>query len=139
MTASPIYYSSYTSHRVVCRVLRRELYALADAVDLAQVLCEDLRAAVSCEIPVAVFLESLRLLNAVIHTSTVTTENRLTLDITAIMEDFKKREIHWIGGMRSGDNLAHGFTKAKRYPAVDAFLCTALLKADVTQSVNRDS
>lgn len=49
---NPIHFSSNTSHRVVTSVLRGELYALPDAVDLPLVLKQELRSPLSRDIPV---------------------------------------------------------------------------------------
>lgn len=71
--ASHVCFSSYKSQRVVRSVLGGELYALADAADLAFVLKRDLEAALAMEVPVVVLTDSFSLFNVLIRTSTGTT------------------------------------------------------------------
>lgn len=102
--AIQVCFSSYKSHRVVRSVFSSELYAQDVAVDLALVLRSDLRAAQSRNLPVVVLTDSLRLLNVVIRTSTITTEKSLMIDIAAIREASENQEIAEIGWIRTAEN-----------------------------------
>lgn len=74
-------------------VLGREPYSVADGVDLTVVLCRDLNATPSPDVPVEVLTGSLSQFNVMIRTSSITREKRLMTYIAAMREAYDAREI----------------------------------------------
>lgn len=84
--AHALYLSAYIPHQVAWSVVGGELYALADAGDLALLLRMELCVALSTDVPTIVLADSFSLLDMVIRTYTVTAEEMLTIYIAAVRE-----------------------------------------------------
>lgn len=87
--------------------LAGELCALAYAYDYAYLLSYDMAHIFRTWFPLILLTESMSLFNLLIHTSTVSTEKRLMINITTLRQAYERRDITDIGWLRSGGNVAY--------------------------------
>lgn len=73
---------------MVRSVLGVELYAFAEALDHAFILRHDLADILKVWVQLVLLIDSMTLFHLLIHTSTVSTEKRLVIDISALHDAF---------------------------------------------------
>lgn len=131
-----IHFSSYKSRRVVRSVMGAELYAFADAFDLAFLLKTDLETMLSAKVPLIMMIDSDSVFKVIVK-NTSTTEKRLMIDIRAAREAYESQEISDVGWIRGSDNPADGLTKPGRCEALENILDRGLVNIPVQQWVVR--
>jgi hypothetical protein len=120
-----IYYSSTKSKRVTQSVLALEIYSIVGGVDIAIAINTTL-SIISKQldlpkIPIVVCTDSYFLYKCLVKLSTMK-EKRLIIDIMALRQLYKRREItemRWINGH---DNLANAMTKLTPNKALEKFI-----------------
>ena len=129
-----IYQSSTKSKRVTCNVLASEIYSIVGGVDIAIAIGNTLDMIADqlgiSTIPIIVCTDSYSLYECLVKLGT-TKEKRLMIDIIALRQLYKRRElfeIRWINGQ---DNLADAMTKANPNKALETFIDTNALSIRV--------
>jgi hypothetical protein len=88
-------------------------------------------------IPLIVYTDSYSLYNCLVRLST-TQEKRLMIDIMALRQLYKRRELFEIRWINGEDNPADAFTKAKPNTALQRFVNINKLSVRVDGWVKRD-
>lgn len=131
-----IHFSSYKSRRVVRSVMGAELYAFADAFDLAFLLKKDLELMLSQRIPLIMMIDSDNMFKVIVK-NTSATEKRLMIDIKAAREAYEDQEISDVGWVRGLHNPADGLTKPGKCEALEKIMDIGQLSVSVQQWVVR--
>lgn len=116
-----IYYSSHKSRRIVRSVLGGEIYAFADAFDVAYIIKRDLEIILDQQTRLQMFTDSKSLFD-IITKCTSMTEKRLLIDVKAVREAYEKFEVSDVGFVRSENNPADSFTKMRPNDALNRIL-----------------
>jgi hypothetical protein len=131
-----ILWSSHKSKRVTRSVVGAETMALADAFDAAYSLKHDLQAMLGHEVPITIYTDSLSLFD-VLTKATIPMEKRLMIDVLAIKDAYKNRELNTIGFIRTNDNPADVLTKIMAPDVLTKILSSAKLDFKVEQWIER--
>ena len=135
--AIPIVYKSYKARRVTRSVMAAELIAFSDLFDVSYTLSQELRLLhPTAAVPVHLFTDSKSLFD-IISKGTRTSEKRLMLDIACAREGYRRKDIHNIGFVRSGDNVADGLTKSMQQATLRAVLKSGKLVVNPEQWIIR--
>ena len=129
-TANVLHYNSYKSKRVVRSVLGGETYAFADVFDVAYSIRHDLRKILQKDVKLTLLTDSMSLFKVIINSS-VTTEKRLMIDISAVREAYERSDIDFIGWISSKNNIANGLTKLGVCATLVEFLETHVLDQEI--------
>lgn len=105
-------YRSRKSRRVVRSVMGAEVYALLDAFDAAFTIACDMNNILNRDLPIVVYTDSRQVFDAITR-GRRTTEKRLSIELSAARESYKKREINRVALIRGSENPADAFTKTK--------------------------
>lgn len=116
-----IYFSSHKSRRIVRSVLGGEIYAFADAFDVAYIIKRDLELILERSVRLQMFTDSKSLFDIITKCSS-TTEKRLLIDVKAVREAYEKFEVSDVGFVRTENNPADSFTKLKPNDALQRIL-----------------
>ena len=136
-----LYWSSTKYKRVTRAVLASELYRIVAGINIAisisttlQIITTQLRLPL---IPLVVCTDSYSLYNCIVKLST-TKEKRLIIDIIAIRESYKRREIEEIRWIKGDSNPADTITKSKPNRALSKLVNTNSLNIKVQGYINRE-
>jgi hypothetical protein len=110
--------------------------ALADVFDAACTRKHDLQAILKQKVPLTLHTDSLSLFD-VLTKATLPTEKRLAIDVLAIKDAYKNRELDTIAFIRTHDNPADVLTKKMSAEVLAKILRSAKLEHDVQQWVER--
>ena len=133
--ANLMHYNSYKSKRVVRSVLGGEMYAFADAFDAAFSIRHDLQRLLKKDVRLTLLTDSMSLFKVIVN-STITTEKRLMIDISAVREAYEKSDIDFIGWIPSNSNIANGLTKIGICPTLMKFLHSHSLDQEICTVIN---
>ena len=105
-----LHYCSRKSSRVVRSVLASEVYAFADAFDMAYTLRQNLTKILCRTVKLTMLTDSKSLFDIITKCSQ-TTEKRLMIDIAIVKEAYEYNEICNVGFVRTDQNPADAMTK----------------------------
>ena len=135
-----VYYSSTKSKRVTRSVLALEIYSIVRGVNMAiainttiKIITDQLGLLLT---PIIVYTDSYLLYKCLVKLGT-TKEKRLMIDIIAIRQLYKRRELTKIQQINSQDNLANAITKGIPNKALERFIDTNQLDIRVKGQVKR--
>jgi hypothetical protein len=135
-----IHYSSTKSKRVTRSVLASEIYSMVGGVDMAiainttiKMITEQLD---SPHTPIVVCTDSYSLYECLVKLGT-TKEKHLMIDIMALQQSYKQREITEIQWIDGKDNPADAMTKSVPNKALEKFLDTNQIQIQVEGWVQR--
>lgn len=112
-----IQFASRKCRRVTRSCMAAESLALVDAFDNAFVIKHDVQRMIGSRVPLLMLTDS-KCLFDVITGSRYTSEKRLMIDLEALREAYKRRDIDNIGLINSADNAADSLTKLKANSAL---------------------
>lgn len=127
LTSNIIYQSLTKCKRVTYSVLVSEIYGITRGFDLGYVLTYTLNSIFKklslLEIPLVICTDSYSLYQCFVQLGT-TNEKRLIIDIMALYQAYKAREIYEIRQIYSDDNLVDVMTKARLNRALESLVST---------------
>lgn len=132
-----LHLSSHKSRRVTQSVLGGEVYAFADAFDIAYIMKHDLESITGKCIPLTMLTDSKSLFDVIAKCSTIL-ERRLMIDISVVRQAYDREEISNVGFVRTKDNPADAFTKVCDCDALNQIVLTATCDLPIEQWVIRD-
>ena len=112
-----------------------ETHAFADAFDAAYTIRNDLQRLLNKDVKLTMLTDSMSLFKVLINSS-IMTEKRLMIDISAAREAYENSDIDHIGWIPTSSNLANGLTKHGICPTLNAFLSSHQLDATVKTVVD---
>ena len=120
-----IYYSSTKCKRVTRSVLALEIYSMVNGFNIGIAIATTLRMVTERLglplIPLVICTDSYSLYECLVKLRT-TKEKRLMIDIMALLQSYKRREITEICWINGDDNPADAFTKASPNRALERFI-----------------
>ncbi|KAF2025958.1 hypothetical protein EK21DRAFT_103538 [Setomelanomma holmii] len=120
-----IHYSSTKCKRVTRSVLASEIYGMVNGFDIGIAIATTLRIVTERlrlpAIPLVICTDSYSLYECLVKLGT-TKEKRLMIDIMALRQSYKRREITEIRWINGDDNPADAFTKASPNHALESFI-----------------
>ena len=111
--SAPVAYRSFKAKRVTRSVLAAETLAFSEGFDQAFALQHDIKQMSGKRIPITMLTDSQSLFD-IITKSSYATEKRILIDIAAVTEAYREKDLSDIGLVASSDNLADGFTKSSK-------------------------
>jgi hypothetical protein len=136
-----IHWSSTKSKRVTRSVLASEIYGMVAGTDMSFAISSTLKMITKQldlpPIPMIICIDLYSLYECLVKLGT-TKEKRLMIDIMAIRQSYKRRElleIRWINGL---DNPADAMTKATPNKALETFVSTNQIRVRVEGWVRRE-
>ncbi|KAF7122850.1 hypothetical protein CNMCM5793_000960 [Aspergillus hiratsukae] len=140
ITGNLIHWSSTKSKRVTRSVLASEIYGMVGGVNMAITISTTIKMFTDQlgfeKIPMIMCTDSYSLYKCLIKLRT-TKEKRLMIDIMALRQSYKQREIMKIRWINGGDNPADAMTKADPNKALEKFITTKTLRVRVEGWVER--
>jgi len=121
-------------------VLASEIYGIVAGADLAYAISSTIAKVIEqlelLAIPIIVCTDSYSLYECLVKLST-TKEKRLIIDIIALRQSYKRRELYEIRWINSLDNPADAMTKALPNKALETFVSTNQVRVRVEGWVKR--
>lgn len=118
-----LHYASYKSRRVCRSVLGAEVYAFTDSFEYAYVMRHGLKEVLEQRVALQMFTNAHSLFDVIVKNST-TGERHLLINIKDFGDSYNSQKISIVGFLRSENNPADAFTKAKLCKALDFILAT---------------
>ena len=134
-SANVLHFNSYKSKRVVRSVLGGETYAFADAFDISFTIRHDLRNTLQKDIKLTLLTDSMSLFKVIVNSS-ITTEKRLMIHISAVREAYERSDMDYIGWIPSKFNIANGLSKLGVCRTLSEFLQNHKLNQEIRTVVN---
>lgn len=133
---SILHWSSSKSHRVTRSALGSEVYAFCEGMDIGLAFQFALEAIIGRRIDVNMFTDSKSLLDTITRLSQAS-EKRLLIDIAAVREAHRKKEISNVGWVKSKNNLADGLTKYSKSNILNDVIENSMLDHPIEQWIVR--
>lgn len=130
-----LHFTSYKSKRVVRSVLAGETHAFADAFDVAFTMRHELRKVIGKEVRLTMLTDSMSLFKVIINSS-VLSEKRLMIDISAARQAYETNDIDHIGWIPTKANVANGLTKFGICDTLNSYLRDHLLSTEIRTVIN---
>ena len=125
-------YSSHKSRRVTKFVGGGEIYALADAFDVAYMLKNGLLSIMKLHIPLTMLTDCKSLFDVISKCSS-TSETRLMIDICAVRIAYASQEISDVGFINTKNNPPDAFTKITKSEALHHIISTSSCDLPIEQ------
>ena len=132
---SLITWSSSKCKRVTRSVLAAELYAIANAFDVAFAITHTFECILGRKVELRVFTDSRTLFDSIISFCSMT-EKRLLIDIACLRQAFRSGELANLGWIRSCENVADALTKDKTKSALHNVLRSHKLNVKAAQWIS---
>ena len=116
-------------------MLGGETNEFADACDMSFTIRHDLMQLTNTYVPLTILTDSLTLFK-VLHNTSVMTEKRLKVDISAAREAYENKEIDFIGWIPSEKSIANGLTKVTHCPALTRFLRLSHVDMEIQTAID---